>query len=90
MTDDLDKAIAHRLRYYGQMRSRIEAHHTKAESIHLRKKWLEAQKKANYQNEYDRIRGLLSQSVVAHAPRLKAREAELKGLGITGPSLFGG
>ena len=88
MTDDLDKAIAHRLRYYGQMRERMKAHQTKAESISLRKKWLDSQKRANYQNEYDRIRGLLSQSVVAHAPRLKAREAELKGLGIKGPRLF--
>ena len=81
--------IANRLHHYKQLRLKLEAHNTKAESIQLRKKWLEAQKRANYQQEYDRIRGLLSQSILPPGTkRLEEREAELKSLGITGPSLI--
>ena len=81
--------IANRLHHYKQLRQKLEAHNTKAESIQLRKKWLEAQKRANYQQEYDRIRGLLSQSILPPGTkRLEDREAELKGLGITGPSII--
>ena len=55
----------------------------------MRKDWLAAQKRANYQGEYDRIRGLLSQTILpAGAKRLEDREKELKGLGITGPSIM--
>ena len=80
---ELEKAIAHRLKYFAQVRKRLDAHHTKAESIALRKQWLDAQKRANYQNEYDRIRGILSQSVLPPgAKRLEEREAELKNLGV--------
>ena len=61
----------------------------KAESIQLRKKWPEAQKRANSQQEYGRIRGLLSQSILPPGTkRLEEREAELKGLGIAGPSII--
>ena len=81
--------IANRLHQYKQLRQKLDAHNTKAESIQLRKKWLEAQKRANYQQEYDRIRGLLSQSILSPGTkRLEEREAELKTLGITGPSLI--
>ena len=81
--------IANRLHHYKQLRLKLEAHNTKAESIQLRKKWLEAQKRANYQQEYDRIRGLLSQSILPPGTkRLEDREAELKNLGIAGPSII--
>ena len=81
--------IAHRLHHYKQLRQKLDAHSAKAESIQLRKKWLEAQKRANYQQEYDRIRGLLSQSILPPGTkRLEEREAELKDLGIAGPSLI--
>ena len=84
---DLDLSVAHRLRYYKQLKQRLEAQKAKAESIALRKDWLAAQKRTNYQSEYDRIRGLLSQTILpAGAKRLADREAELKGLGIVGPS----
>ena len=57
-------AIAHRLNYYKQQRNIIKAHQTKAALISLRKDWLDKQKKNNYQNEYDRIRGALNDSVL--------------------------
>ena len=86
---NLDMAIASHLRHYKQLQQRHEAQKTKTESIALRKDWLTAQKRASYQSEYDRIRGLLSQTILpAGAKRLQERESELKGLGITGPSIM--
>ena len=82
-------AVGSHLRHYKQLQQRMDARKTKAESITLRKDWLRAQKRANYVNEYDRIRGLLSQTILpAGAKRLEDREKELKGLGITGPSIM--
>ena len=50
---------------------------------------MDQQKRSNYQSEYDRIRGILSQSFLpTGAKRLEEREAELKKLGIAGPSLM--
>ncbi len=86
---DLDMAITSHLRHYKRLKQTLDAHKAKAESIALRKDWLAAQKRANYQGEYDRIRGILSQTVLpAGARRLEDRAAELKGLGITGPSIM--
>ena len=86
---NLDMAIASHLRHYKQLQQRHEAQKTKTESIALRKDWLTAQKRASYQSEYDRIRGLLSQTILPDgAKRLKERETELKGLGIAGPSIM--
>ena len=61
---DLQTAIANRLNYYKQQRNIIKAHQTKASLISLRKEWLDTQQKNNYQNEYDRIRGILNKSVL--------------------------
>ena len=60
----LDMAVGSHLRHYKQLQQRMDARKTKAESITLRKDWLRAQKRANYQGEYDRIRGLLSQTIL--------------------------
>ena len=49
--------------HYKRLNRRMMAHN-KAESIVLRKDWLQAQKRANYQGEYDRIRGFLSQTIL--------------------------
>ena len=63
----------------------MDVHHTKAASIQIRKQWLQMQKVSNYQNEYDRILGLLSQNIVNHGPTsveaLKERAKTLRGLG---------
>ena len=55
----------------------------KAASIQSRKQWLERQTINNYQNEYDKIRGLISQNTLkgktnAH---LDKRKKELEVLG---------
>jgi len=82
---DLEKMIAHKLHYYKQLQKQIDAHRTKAASAHLRKQWLERQKVNNYQNEYDRIRGIIAQSVVKHGPntveQLQERAKKLEDLG---------
>ena len=59
---DLQHMIASKLHYYKQLQKQIDAHQTKEASIVLRKKFLERQKVANYQNEYDRIRGMIAQN----------------------------
>ena len=85
----LDMAIASHLKHYKRLQQTLDAKKTKAESILLRKDWMERQRRANYQSEYDRIRGILSQSFLPNGvKRLEEREAELKGLGIAGPSLM--
>ena len=55
-------AIKKRLKHFETLQKKLDAHHTKASSIEIRKKWLERQKVANYQNEYDRIRGMIAQN----------------------------
>ena len=86
---NLDMAISSHIRHYKRLQQRHDAQKTKAESIALRKDWLTAQKRASYQSEYDRIRGLLSQTILPDgAKRLQEREAELKGLDIAGPSIM--
>jgi len=85
----LDMAITSHLKHYRRLKQRLDAQKAKAESILLRKDWLDQQKRTNYQSEYDRIRGILSQSFLpTGAKRLEEREAELKKLGIAGPSLM--
>ena len=59
---DLQHMINRKLHYYKQLQKQIDAHQTKASSIEIRKKWLERQKIKDYQNEYDRIRGMIAQN----------------------------
>ena len=55
----------------------------KEASIVLRKKFLERQKVANYQNEYDRIRGMIAQNdrKGVSVEHLKKRKNKLEELG---------
>ena len=59
---NLEKATKNRMLYYKGLKDKLEIHQTKVGLISLRNKWLRDQKIANYQNEYDRIRGELSRS----------------------------
>ncbi len=51
-----DKHLAH----YGRMKKLLEAHQDTASMISFRRKGLDYQTRLHYQNEYDRVRGLLS------------------------------
>ena len=80
----LQQAIKHNLNYYEIVQKQLDAQ-TKTASLQIRKKWLERQKVNNYQNEYDRIRGLIAQNVVKNGDHsldgLKQRANQLKKLG---------
>jgi len=81
----LQQSIKNNLNYYELVQKQLDAHQTKVASIQIRKKMLERQKVHNYQNEYDRIRGLIAQNVVKHGDHsldgFKKRANELKKLG---------
>jgi len=87
---NLELAIANRLNYYKQQRNIIKAHQTKAALISLRKDWLDKQNKTNYQNEYDRIRRILDDSVLSGTSEahIKNRVETLEKMGITGVTKF--
>ena len=61
---DLQQAILNRSHYYKNLKQRLDAHNDKVSSSNLRNKWLKAQKNANYQNEYDRIRSELERTII--------------------------
>jgi len=83
--DKLQENINRHLNYFENVQKKLDAHQTKAASITLRKQWLERQKLNNYQNEYDRIRGIIAQNVVKgkSVEGLKKRGEVLKSLGAT-------
>ena len=66
--------------YLKQLKNFHEMHEAKAKSNHFRRNLLERSKVANYHNEIDRIRGVLSQTNMSHTTKehLKKREDELK------------
>ena len=81
ITDDLDKQINHKVnQYYKELGNLPKIHQQRAESVALRKKWIEAQKRQNYENEYHRIRANLDTLSVfpftADRKRLKDRKKE--------------
>jgi len=82
---NLEQAIGNQLNYYKRQRNIIKAHHTKASLISLRKDWLDKQTKTNYQNEYDRIRGILTNSVLPGVTKdsLDERVKTLQKMGVT-------
>ena len=65
----------------------IDAHRTKASSLKTRKQWLDMQKRSNYSNEYERIRGLIDhnlvrgKSITGLRSRIKDINDEMKKLG---------
>ena len=63
----------------------MENHHRRNASIQFRNDLLKAQKRANYHNEYDRLTGILNNTVLRHGnkERLINRKEELKRLAQT-------
>ena len=80
---DMQTAITKQLAYYKRVQKEIDARKTKASLIMLRKQWIEKQNINNYQNEYDRIRGILNTSVTGELTndKLNARKVKLEQLG---------
>ena len=79
----MHKAITKNLAYYKRVQKEIDARKTKASLILLRKQWIDKQNINNYQNEYDRIRGILNTSVTGELTndKLNARKVKLEQLG---------
>ena len=79
---DIDK-VANRLHHYKHLKKILEAHETRTASIALRKKWYEKQRHNNYMNEYQRIRGELSRSVLkgSSLSYMQNRKKTLEALG---------
>ena len=50
--------------YFKMVKEMMERHELKAKSINFRMKLLQDRRKSMYQNEYDRIRGILAHTVV--------------------------
>ena len=49
--------------YYKKINEQLEAHKAKGKSIQMRRNIIKAQQISNYQNEYDKIRSILEQSI---------------------------
>ena len=88
----LQRQVNNRPHYWKRLQSHMDMQATRAQHLLLRKKFLDKQKAMNYQNEYDRIRGILGQNVVRDSIRmprligaqryeLLKRQDELKDLG---------
>ena len=80
---DMDKAIKNNLSYYKRIHEGIKARKTRSSLIHLQKNWLEKQRVSNYQNEYDRIRGILANTKTGDLTKqaLEKRSADLRAMG---------
>ena len=50
--------------YFKMVKDMMERHELKAKSINFRMKLLQDRRKSMYQNEYDRIKGILAHTVV--------------------------
>ena len=80
---DMQRHITNKLHHFKNLQKQLDAHATKVASIRLRKEWLEKQKKINYQNEYDRVLGMISQNTVKgkSIASLEKRKTDLEKLG---------
>ena len=56
------------LKYWQQLQSLMDAHHTRAHNLEYRKRFLDKQSKMNYQHEYDRLRNAMEQTVMRRHP----------------------
>ena len=83
MPTQLEHDIQNRPAYFKRIKHMLQAHELKAKSIQFRTKLLQDRKKAGYQNEYDRLQGVINHSVVSNRTKanLEKRKVELIKLG---------
>ena len=81
---NIDSATSNRLASMKHQRNILKARETKVSLIALRNNWKQQQNKLNYQNEYDRIRGLLEESVLKGktVPHLENRVKTLQSMNV--------
>ena len=75
-----DKYVNMKLKQLDHLARQLESRDARVKSAMLRKKWLDSQYRANYRQEYDRIRSELHARVIPHGNRARianrARELE--------------
>ena len=88
-SNDVDKHIASKIKYFENLKKQLDFHSTKASSIALRTEWLKKQKQTNYNNEYDRIRSVMEQNNVKEATveNLKRRRKEINDMAFAGKDI---
>ena len=79
----LENSIRNKLDYWKKVKRTMEMHETKQKSILFRKQVLDDRVRANYQNEYERLRGVIAHTVVPEQTRqrLISRIGQLQNLG---------
>ena len=82
MYSPIEKQMKKSLHYFKHLKNMMEAHETKAQSSHFRRRLLERQKITNYQNKLDRLRSALSHAELRGltAGAFKARIEKLEKL----------
>ena len=79
-----EKHIDNAIRHFKRKKDELEAHQTKAALITLRKSFIENQKQYNYNNEYEKIVGVLTNKAITHSgntAQLESRVKQLETLG---------
>ena len=79
-----EKHIDNAIRHFKRKKDELEAHQTKAALITLRKSFIENQKRHNYNNEYERLIGVLTNEAITHSgntAQLESRVKQLETLG---------
>ena len=66
-----DKYVNMKLKQLDHLTRQLEARNTRVKNATLRKNWLDSQNRANYRQEYDRIRSELHARVIPHANRAR-------------------
>lgn len=81
----ISNLVKNNLIYAKRIQTIMDSHQTKVSSGNTRRNYIQKQKQMNYQNEYDRIRGLMNTNITKYGvdsvSGLKAREKQLLSLG---------
>ena len=75
-----EKHIDNAIRHFKCKKDELEAHQTKAALITLRKSFIENQKRHNYNNEYERLIGVLTSKAITHSANTSQLESRMKQL----------
>ena len=75
-----EKHIDNAIRHFKRKKDELEAHQTKAALITLRKSFIENQKRHNYNNEYERLIGVLTNKAITHSGNTEQLENRVKQL----------
>ena len=78
------------LAYYKRLEQQIKNHELRDKSLDMRRRILKNQRLSNYQNEYDKIKGILDHTIVPTGHSLQYYKDRIKYLEKMGASAFEG